>query len=95
MFLLGGWYIFIETSYPRKQNETARLISADVPATGQACFQFWYHMYGDHIENLTIYQKIGTKMTPLWRKSGTQGIRWHHGTVDISSASKFQVQTIL
>ncbi|XP_057298293.1 MAM and LDL-receptor class A domain-containing protein 2-like isoform X2 [Hydractinia symbiolongicarpus] len=87
----SGWYIFIETSYPRKQNETARLISADVPATGQACFQFWYHMYGDHIENLTIYQKIGTKMTPLWRKSGTQGIRWHHGTVDISSASKFQV----
>lgn len=92
--LSGGWYVFIETSWPRKQNETARLMSSLIPATSQMCFDFWYHMYGDDIGNLTVYSKTKNSMTVLWQKSGTQGPRWRHATVDVSSASQFSVSII-
>ena len=91
MWLLGGWYVFIETSWPRKVNDTARLVSQSLPATSQMCFQFWYHMYGDDIGNLTVYKKAGSTMITLWKKTGTQGPRWRHATIDLSSASTFKV----
>jgi len=56
------------------------------------CLQFWYHMYGDHVANLTVYAKSNNVMTVLWQKSGTQGPRWRHATIDVSSSSKFQVK---
>ena len=89
--LAGGWYLYIETSYPRVPNDTARLVSARVPSTNGKCLQFWYHMYGDHVDNLTIYMKTSSRMTPLWQKRGTQGDRWRHGLVNIVSSQMFQV----
>ncbi len=87
----SGWYIFIETSYPRVPNDTARIMSSNIPSTNGKCLQFWYHMYGDHVDNLTVYMKTGSMMTPLWKKSGTQGNRWRHGVLNIVSRSRFQV----
>lgn len=87
----SGWYVYIETSWPRKANDTARLISDMIPSTSQMCLQFWYHMYGDHIGDLTVYLSSGTTKTVLWKKSGTQGPRWRHATVDVTSASKFKL----
>jgi len=49
-------------------------------------------MYGDHVANLTVYAKSNNVMTVLWQKSGTQGPRWRHATIDVSSSSKFQVK---
>eukprot|EP00795_Rhopilema_esculentum_P012712 gene12712-3431_t len=87
----SGWYIFIETSYPRVPNDTARLVSQRVPSTNRKCLQFWYHMYGDHVDNLTIYMKTGSSMTKLWQKRGTQGNRWRHGLLNIVSSQMFQI----
>eukprot|EP00794_Sanderia_malayensis_P017044 gene17044-18759_t len=87
----NGWYLFIETSYPRVPNDTARLVSKNVPSTNGKCLQFWYHMYGDHVDNLTIYMKVGSTMTPLWQKRGTQGDRWRHGLINVVSSSRFQI----
>ena len=83
--------MFIETSYPRKENDAARIISDMIPSTSQMCLEFWYHMYGDHIANLTVYSNSSGVMSVLWKKSGTQGPNWKHATIDVSSASKFQV----
>lgn len=66
-----------------------------IPSTNQMCLQFWYHMYGDHIANLTVYSKTSRQMAVLWQKSGTQGPNWKHGVVDVSSATKFQVSRII
>lgn len=54
-----GFYMYIETSRPRKEGEVARLVSpffnvvpknpygiANPPAY---CFSFFFHMYGKHI----------------------------------------------
>lgn len=60
MFTAQGWYVFIESSSPRRFNDSARLVSADVPANQQYCLQFYYHMYGANINSLNVYLKVRT-----------------------------------
>lgn len=50
--------MFIESSSPRHLNDSARLVSATVPANQQYCLQFYYHMYGANINSLNVYLKV-------------------------------------
>ena len=87
-----GYYVFIETSVPRKPNETAQLVSAMIPATRLKCLGFWYHMYGAHVDTLNVYTKVAAGLgNPVWTRSGTRGDKWWQGTVELTVASKFQV----
>lgn len=89
-----GYYVFIETSAPRKPNDTARLESATIPATQQKCLQFWYHMYGPHVDTLNVYTKINNQSgAPVWTRNGTQGNKWKHAVVSLTVSSKFKVRS--
>ena len=93
ILLASGWYIFIETSWPRKPNDTAKLISANVPgssAGGGKCLSFWYHMYGAHINALRVYVRSGSKDTLLWSKTGTRGDKWLQATLTVNIRTYFQ-----
>lgn len=88
-----GYYIYIETSSPRKANDTARIESATIPATQLKCLQFWYHMYGPHVDTLNVYTKANGQLgSPVWKLSGTQGNKWRHAVVSLTVSSKFQVK---
>lgn len=91
----AGYYIYIETSSPRQPNDTARIESATVPATQQKCLQFWYHMYGPHVDRLNVYTKTNQQLgIPVWTRSGTQGNKWKHATVSLTVSSKFKVKNV-
>lgn len=86
--------MYIETSYPRKQGDKARLISPTYPAVkGGQCFQFWYHMYGQDIGTLNVYVKSpsGKPGVPVWLRSGDRGNIWKIAQVAVTSSSNFQV----
>ncbi|XP_055957690.1 MAM and LDL-receptor class A domain-containing protein 1-like [Patella vulgata] len=52
-----GYYIYTESSQ-RQANDTARIISPDLPIdTSGQCLMFWYHMYGSKIGQINIYGK--------------------------------------
>ena len=95
MLSANGWYIYIETSSPRKLNDTAKLISSYVPGTtasGGKCLSFWYHMYGAHISTLSVYVRSDqSRDTLLWSKTGTHGDRWLQALVTVKSRTHFQV----
>ena len=81
--------MYIETSYPRKEGEIAYLMSPSYPQTSGKCFNFWYHMYGDHIGSLEVYVKtspvaIGQR---IFNESGNQGKFWMHGRASVKSPS--------
>ena len=57
--MLQGFYMYIETSIPRKEGDQARLVSPffnvapknpyGITNPPAYCFGFFYHMYGKHI----------------------------------------------
>ena len=85
-----GYYIYIETSSPRKPNDRAVLVSPTLDGQSVRCFTFWYHMYGQSIGRLLIHQVENGSSLPrtLWLKSGDQGNMWRHGYVTVTPHSK-------
>lgn len=50
-----GHYLYVETSYPRKPNDTARLASFPVSGASNGCtISFYTHMKGNHIGRLNV-----------------------------------------
>jgi hypothetical protein len=82
-----GWYIFIETSYPAKPDDKARLESilvSEVPPN--KCLSFYYHMFGKDVNTLNaIIKRSFNDEDIVWTKSGDQGNIWKHGLVNIES----------
>jgi len=44
--LVSGYYMYVESSSPRKAGDKAILQSQVFPANKQYCMSFWYHMKG-------------------------------------------------
>jgi hypothetical protein len=98
---LFGFYVYIETSSPRVENDKARLISPEVniPVKG-GCFKFFYHMFGSDIYKLNIYiQTNNDPLTkPVWQKQGNKGDFWLSGSVYINNPfinTKFIIEGIV
>ena len=79
--------MYIETSSPRKMNDTALLVSPLIKSTAKCTLRFFYHMFGEHIGILNIYRKVGNVKTLLWTKSGDHGDKWVKDIVDLSASS--------
>lgn len=64
MCVLQGFYMYIETSRPRKEGDQARLVSPffnvapknpyGITNPPAYCLGFFYHMYGKHIGKILI-----------------------------------------
>jgi len=86
-----GYYMYIETSSPRRPGQKARLISANYGAS-TACFKFWYHLFGRSIGGLNVWLRQGNALTKqVWRRSGDLGDQWRYGHVTVRSPVDYQV----
>lgn len=90
-----GHYLYIETSGPQGFQDKAILLSPILNATeASSCtFRLYYHMFGKHIYQLAVYQRIwsNSRGQLLWQIFGDQGDRWIRKHLPISSRQPFQV----
>ncbi|CAF0741650.1 unnamed protein product, partial [Brachionus calyciflorus] len=86
-----GWYIYIETSTPSKQNDTARLISPNFAANSINCLTFYYHMRGKTIGTLNVYTKTQSNESVVWSKKGNQGNKWLTGKLNLNLAEDYTI----
>lgn len=93
-FVFAGYYVYIETSSPRKNGDRAWLVSRTYPPTPKGkCLNFYYHMYGSDINTLKIH------VTPVsapsgktvWTRIGNKGDKWHHGQATMISTVSYKV----
>ncbi|XP_078366044.1 MAM and LDL-receptor class A domain-containing protein 1-like [Oculina patagonica] len=70
----NGSYMYIETSYPRQYGDIAILdLSVSSSDIGKlSCLKFYYHMYGDAINILNVYNGN----TTIFTRSGNYGNQW-------------------
>jgi len=93
----SGKYIYIESSAPRLENETAQIQSATITpyGTNPICLKFWYNMYGSSIGELNVYLKSendsATEIVKVWSLHGDQGQGWHQAQVPVTSSNTFRV----
>ena len=72
-----GFYVYIETSSPRKANETARLSSVVFRPSGpnDSCYlRFWYHMFGQDVDSLNINFRTSVTgpLKGIWNLTGKE-----------------------
>ena len=74
--------MFIETSSPRSYGDKARLLfSPPSSLIGNfSCLKFYYHMYGDTINQLNVFNGNCSVLT----KFGQQGDRWLYTEMTIN-----------
>ena len=89
-----GYYMYIETSYPQKLGDKARLISERIKnKPGGICLNFWYHAYGLTIGQLNIYTRKGTQLSdePIWAIRGNQGNQWRTAAITVKETEDYEV----
>lgn len=67
--------MYIETSSPRKSNESARMSSMTFRPSSRndSCYmRFWYHMFGKDVDTLSIKLRISMigPLIQLWNRTG-------------------------
>lgn len=78
----------METSYPANDGDVARITSPTVDGNIEQCMEFWYHMYGEDVDQLAVYYYVQTASgamklsAPVWRKVGNHGDHWLLGQVN-------------
>ena len=78
-----GYYIYIETSWPRRLGDTARMFGG--PFSGIRCMRFFYHMYGRHIADLQIFvRELETGVENyVWGRYKNQGKFWRSSNTTV------------
>ncbi|XP_064619815.1 MAM and LDL-receptor class A domain-containing protein 1-like isoform X2 [Lineus longissimus] len=79
----SGSYMYIEGT-GTSPGVKAKLLSPEVPPGGERCLQFFYHMYGQHMGNLTV---LLNKTEPIWIRNGSHSNAWERGLVTLNETS--------
>ncbi|XP_030849917.1 MAM and LDL-receptor class A domain-containing protein 1-like [Strongylocentrotus purpuratus] len=91
----AGYYMYIESSSPNQDGDTAQLWTTPFPAQGGHCIEFSYHMWGDSMGTLNVYVIPSggdvTTSVPVWTRSGDQGNTWSMARTDASDIGDFQI----
>ena len=75
----SGYYIYVETS---DEGDVARITSPVIDGNISQCMEFWFHMYGEDLDQLAVYyyaqsQSGSMQMSEIvWRKVGNHGDNW-------------------
>ncbi|XP_070567019.1 MAM and LDL-receptor class A domain-containing protein 2-like [Ptychodera flava] len=86
-----GWYVYIEANN-KDEDDAARLESSVIPATSQSCLVFYYHMYGTHVNTLSVYIKTNGQLgSPVWTRSGADENDWMYAQYWITSTTSYQI----
>ncbi|KAL7643743.1 UNVERIFIED_CONTAM: hypothetical protein RMT77_005749 [Armadillidium vulgare] len=91
----GGGYAYIDSDFPRRPQDKARLVSetfAPQDRDKPLCMRFWTHMFGNGIGALRVIidPNTGDEET-IWELRGEQGNNWYQGQVTITAISDFRI----
>ncbi|KAM3838196.1 MAM and LDL-receptor class A domain-containing protein 1-like, partial [Diretmus argenteus] len=88
----SGHYLYLESSFPQAAGDTACISGPLLSYRSTQCkMRFYFHMSGDGIGTLSVFEKSKGKLHLLLKLTGDQGNYWQRREVPLSSARDFQV----
>ncbi|XP_076183248.1 MAM and LDL-receptor class A domain-containing protein 1 isoform X1 [Ptiloglossa arizonensis] len=94
----AGGYAYIDSSFPRRPGDRARLLSTTFPAPSAdtpMCMHFWFHMFGAGIGTLKLFlrhfRSLDAPLQEIWSLNGNAGNTWFIAQITISSLDDFQL----
>ena len=93
IFVPTGFYMYVDSSSPRRSGDRARL-SSGIFLPVHTCLRFSYYMWGEGTGRLdVVMQEYNRPSTLLWRKVGSLRDVWQHVDIAIYPKQNFKVGT--
>ncbi|KAL9985794.1 hypothetical protein ACROYT_G008239 [Oculina patagonica] len=83
----NGYYMYIETSSPRRQGDNAKLNTPKLQFSGNMCMKFYYHMYGASMGTLNVILNGKT----VFSAGGNKGNKWLEAAVTVNLSGMYAV----
>ncbi|CAC5365364.1 unnamed protein product [Mytilus coruscus] len=80
-----GFYVYSDAN-GGKRRDVALLTSGPIVSRPKQCLSFWYHMYGDDIGRLKVFQlnNVKGKEKRIFLKKSNQSDAWYQATIDLN-----------
>ncbi|XP_038573588.1 MAM and LDL-receptor class A domain-containing protein 1 [Micropterus salmoides] len=78
-----GWYMAVQSDRGEQMSPAAVQSPKMKQASATCTLHFYYNMYGEDIEELSVALNGGSRTTTLWWLSGNHGDLWHHAEVTV------------
>nr|XP_058973356.1 MAM and LDL-receptor class A domain-containing protein 1-like isoform X1 [Pocillopora verrucosa] len=83
-----GYYVYIETSTPRRKGDRAVLLSPRLK--GPYCLRMHYHMLGVNIGSLRVYKNSASGNSVVFSVDGNRGDQWYSVEYSLTGPEQFQ-----
>lgn len=80
--------MYLRSSFGENR-QTAVIRSQNFNISQEACFTFWYHMFGSTMGSLNVYLEVNELKINKWNVTGDQGDTWHRTSLNIDTQEVF------
>lgn len=84
-------YLYSNVVVPQPVN-IAVMQSQSFQLSQEACFTFWYHMYGSTMGSLNVYLEADGYRDKTWNITGNQKDTWHQAALNINTEKEFVIK---
>ncbi|VDI67735.1 Hypothetical predicted protein [Mytilus galloprovincialis] len=86
-----GYYICSMSETGLQTDEETDLLSGLIGPNPKQCLTFWYHMYGEEINTLKVFQLNDNRTIELWNESANQRNKWYFQSLSLKYIGPYQI----
>ncbi|KAM4889441.1 enteropeptidase [Thomomys bottae] len=87
----SGFYISTPTFQGGRRERVGLSSLSMEPTLAPVCLSFWYFMYGENVDTLSINISNGKNMKTIFQKEGNYGENWNYGQVTLNETAEFKI----
>ncbi|CAC5358612.1 unnamed protein product [Mytilus coruscus] len=85
-------YAYTKSEWGSQSKEESELFSGWIGPNPKQCLTFWYHMNGEQINTLKVFQLNNESTIELWNKSANQGNKWYFQSLSLNDIRPYQIK---
>ena len=87
-----GYFMYLNSNVVSLITNITVMRSQSFQLSQEACFTFWYHMYGSTMGSLNVYLETDGYIDKAWNVTGNQRDTWHQAALNIKTEDVFVIK---